>query len=160
MAIYNGTNIVLYIPTQDVDSDSSTTTWEPAALARSSSLSITQAHPDTSNKDSSGWADSLQGQRNWSVTFDGLTDFTLTLAASRPNVRAFWTYINTRSRFKISWGQDGYHFYGDVGVADLSINSEAEQPGTQSVSLTGKGALSLTADASSDIDAAATYPHA
>ena len=137
----NGTDLTLYIPTEDTDNDDASTTWEPIALSRSCSVSISADTPDASNKDSSGWAESISGQRSWSISFDGLVDFSLTLAGGQPNIVALWTYFNSRSKIKISYGQDGYYWYGDAYIASLEQTAENESTATFSGSLTGTGAL-------------------
>lgn len=158
MAVYNGTSITVYIPTEDTDNDDASTAWEPVALAKSASLNINQDTPDATTKDSAGWAQSIVGVRNWDVSFDGLTDFTLELSADRPNAKALFDYINSRSTIKIAWGLDGYHFYGDTQVTNLSMAADTENPSTFSASLKGTSTLALTSDGSADVDSSATYP--
>ncbi len=156
----NGTSFKLYIPTEDIDNDSSTTTWKAAAAGKSSTLNVNIDLPDSTTKDASAWAEHINGLRDWDVSFDGLTDMTQTLAAGTPNARAFFQIILDRSKNIIAWGQEGYHFYGKVSVSNLSLNSDMEQPVGHSVTLKGDGALSITADGSTDIDSSATYPEA
>jgi len=39
-----------------------------------SSLNVEQDLPDVTNKESAGWAEHINGLRNWSIDFDGLYD--------------------------------------------------------------------------------------
>ena len=162
MAKFTGTDIKLYIPTQDVDNDTSTTVWEPAALATESSLNVNVAGIDVTNKDSSGWAEELNGTRDWEVTFSGIADNALELSAGFPNVRSFFTYVNSRSKIKIAWGQDGYHWYGDAHIRNFSMSAGVEDKVTTSLTLKGTSTLSMTWDGTgpTDIDSSATYPNA
>ena len=60
MAIINGTNIQVY--------DASSTL---VAYAQTASITINMETRDISNKESGGFAESLEGQRNWEVSLDG-----------------------------------------------------------------------------------------
>lgn len=157
MAKINGTDVKLYMPTEDIDNDSSTTTWKAVALAEESSLSVDVDLPDVTTKDSSGWAESISGLRSWNVSMSNVTDWVQTLAAGTPNARAFFAYILTRSTVKIAWGQDGYHFYGNAQISNLSLSSPKEDKVTGSFSLKGTSALAVTMDGTTDIDSSATY---
>ena len=160
MAKINGTDIKLYIPTEGVDNDDASTSWEPAALAKSSSLNVTMDTPDATNKDSSGWGEHINGRRDWDVSFEGIVDFTLQLSADRPNVRAFYTYLNTREKIIIAWGQDGYHFYGRASVTNLSLSGDTEDVVSFSASLKGDSTLTSVVDGTTDIDSSASFPNA
>ena len=155
MAVINGTDLTIYIPTEDVDNDSSTTTWEPIALARSATINLSLDTPDASTKDSSGWAEVIGGQKSWTADFEGLVDFSLQ-GTAQPNVHQLWLYFTGRSKIKIAFGQDAYQWYGDAYITSLEQSAEAEQPVTFSGSLQGTSVLTYAIAA--DIDVAAGYP--
>jgi predicted secreted protein len=153
MAKINGTDLTIYIPSDT--NDNSATTWIPIALAKSSTLSISLDTPDASNKDSSGWAEVIGGQKGWSMDFDGLVDFTLT-DASGGNFDGLFTYFVNRTKIKCAFGQDSNYWYGDCFIASLDMSAEMESPVSYSGSLTGTGAL--TQGSNSNIDSSAAYP--
>lgn len=153
MAKINGTDLTIYIPGDA--NDNSATVWYPIALAKSASLSISLDTPDASNKDSLGWAESIAGQKSWSMDFDGLVDFSLTDASGGNFDGLFDFYIN-RTKIKCAFGKDLNYWYGDCFISGLDMSADMENPVTYSGSLTGTGAL--TQGNGADIDTSAGYP--
>lgn len=157
MPVINGTDLTIYIPTEDTTTDSSTTTWTAVALAKSASLSLSLDTPDASTKDSSGWAEVIAGQKSWSMSFEGLVDYSLT-DASGANVDGLYTYYVNRSKIKVAFGQDGYFWHGDGFINSLEQSAEMESPVSFSGGITGSGALTYVSDGVADIDSVAAYP--
>ena len=157
MSVINGTDLTVYVPTEATDADDASTVWTAVALAKTGSLSISADLPDASTKDSSGWAESIAGQRSWTMSTDGLVDFSLT-DASGANIDGLWDYFTNRSKIKVALGQDNYYFYGDSFIESLELSSEMESPVTFSASFKGTGALNLDSD--SIVTDASGYPNA
>ena len=60
MAILNGTDVKVYSASGTL-----------VAYAQTASITINMETRDISNKESAGFAESLEGQRNWEVSLDG-----------------------------------------------------------------------------------------
>jgi|TARA_R100000501_G_C2589306_1_gene89879 predicted secreted protein len=141
----NGTDIKIM--------DSSNNTL--VAYAQSGTLNVNMSTRDISNKESSGWTESMEGARNWDVSVDGAyawvdtSDTELTNSADD----MLNTYIglgsNTRSSVVIRFGTDststGDTFYeGTAWLTAFSVSAPTEDTATYSLSFTGTGALTVT----------------
>ena len=128
MAGINGTTIVL-----DVDGS-------PIARLTDTTLNVNQDLPDASNKDSSGWADHINGQRSWDISLDGHADM-----GDQENVETLFDLIANRSNVDIEFAtstSNDVKFTGTASLADMSVGAPNEDVATVSGSLTGQGALS------------------
>jgi predicted secreted protein len=128
MAALNGTT-VLY-------SQSGT----PLAMLTNTTLNVDQNLPDATTKGSGGWADHINGLRNWSIDVEGVASFTATTG----NVDKLAVLITTRASVTASFAPSTaglVRFSGTVNLANLSISAPMEDVVTVSGSLTGKGAL-------------------
>lgn len=132
MAAINGTLIVL--------NDNGTA----FALTTSATLNVEMDLPDASSKQSSGWADHIQGQRSFSVDLDGLADFEVS-----GSVQVLVDYILNRTTVSIEFepsagfagGTKGYSYQGDVSCSSVSIVAANEDTATLSGSFVGTGEL-------------------
>ena len=131
MAIINGTNVQVY--------DSSA---KLVAYAQTASITINMETRDISNKESGGFAEALEGQRNWEVSIDGAYAWTdaagsaLTYGADDLVTK----YIldsgsNTREAFVIKWGNTsaatGDTFYtGSAFLTSFSATGGTEDTAT------------------------------
>lgn len=138
MPAYNGTLILLQ--------DDGT----PFSLVTDATLNVDQDLPDSSSKDSAGWADHVKGQRSWSVDVDGRADFDST---DTGNVKVLFDYIDNRSDVTIEFEPDTASadvtgsvasWTGTASLANVSITAPNEDTVNFSGSFTGNGALTLT----------------
>lgn len=132
MAAINGTTVIL-----TEDSDGSLTA---IALLTDTTLNVDQDLPDSSNKDSSGWADHINGQRSWSIDLDGRADF-----GDQANVEKLFDMILNRENPDIEFATStsgDVKFTGTVSLANMSVGTPNEDVASVSGSMTGKGALS------------------
>jgi predicted secreted protein len=64
-SIMNATDVLIQFSTDGV-------TYSEVGRCTSASLSVSMETRDTSNKDSAGWRELLEGQKSWSLSGDGL----------------------------------------------------------------------------------------
>lgn len=130
MAAINGTTIIL-----DLDGS-------PLALETETTLNIEQALPDSSSKDSAGWADHINGQRSWSIDLNGRADF-----GNNDNVETLAALIIDRAQATIEWSSStsgDVKFTGTVSLANLTLGAPNEDVASLTGTLTGKGELTKT----------------
>ncbi len=138
MAVINGTTMLLLLDGVRIGATTSAT------------LNINVDTPESTNKDSAGWASHIQGVRSWDVSFDGFHDPAGTLSTEQ-----LYDEINERDATIICElatidGTGGGELYkGTVSVTSLSITADMEAPVTISGTLQGNGALSKGTVASS-----------
>tara|TARA_R100001460_G_scaffold73619_1_gene114494 strand:+ start:84 stop:512 length:429 start_codon:yes stop_codon:yes gene_type:complete len=114
--------------------------------ATSASLSINHNLRDTSTKDSGGWRDQLEGQRDFEVSVEGMVIFaTASGAISDLTVDELYTsYINTRTEFEIKFSTEvsgDYKWTGNAFMTSLSMDTPNEDSSTFSASFSGTGPL-------------------
>ena len=143
MAIINGTDLKVY--------DSSTKIL--VAYAQTASITINMDTRDISNKESGGFAESLEGQRNWEVTLDGAYAWTnpantvLTNASDDLVLKYMLDAgANTREAFVLRWGNtDGNtgdtYYQGSAFLTSFSATGGTEDTATFSMSFAGTGAI-------------------
>jgi predicted secreted protein len=115
--------------------------WNGTAIggATSGTLNINADLPDSTTKDSGGWAENIHGLRDWSIDVDALHDptnavFDETLAAA----------VLARAEVEVIFeGAPGSIYTGLGKISNLSKNADMEQPVSYSVSITGTGALAI-----------------
>jgi hypothetical protein len=121
MAKINGTLVVLYADGQ------------PIALQRGLDISYEQDLPDTSTKDSAGWAEHMNGRRSAKIELDALFSTTGVSGA------ALIAYITGRtSLLAVITGGVAAPFVGQVDVSSVKLSAPAENP------LAVAGSLSVT----------------
>lgn len=128
MAAINGTTVAL------------TVDGNPIALLTDTTLNIDQDLPDSSSKDSSGWAEHINGQRSWSIDLSGRADF-----GNQANVETLYDLIANRSQVdaEINPSNTGdTTFNGTVSLANMSVGTPNEDVANVDGSLTGTGELS------------------
>ena len=135
--IFNGTKLLLQMSTDDGSS------YTTIGHATSSSISLSLDLPESTSKDSGGYAEHIAGVRSGEVSFDGLVDYSDSF-----NSDQFIDYIigssNGRSHLYVSWGTatTGDKYYtAKCFVNSLEYSCEAESPATYSGSLTISGAI-------------------
>jgi len=109
------------------------------AHATSHTLNLEANMIDVSNKDSAGWAESIVGQKSWSIDIESL--FTFDAAYGFEELYDAWTARTSLSvKFSTEVSGDIY-FSGTVFVSSIPVEAPLEDATTYSVSLTGTGAL-------------------
>jgi predicted secreted protein len=126
----NGTDLLVYVGAT------------PIAHSTSATLNIEQDLPDATTKSSGGWADHINGLKNWSIDFDGLVDYSASYGAEElfDNLK---NGNNVTVKFSTTGVGDSY-WTGTASVASLSMTADMEAPVSFSGTFTGKGTLSRT----------------
>lgn len=112
----------------------------PLAMLTNTTLNINQELPDASNKDSGGYADHINGQRNWDISVDGVASF----VATTGNIDVLASAITNRTNVTVKFAPSTagqVQFTGQASVSGLSITAPNEDTVTISGTITGKGAL-------------------
>ena len=106
----------------------------------SATLNIEQDLPESTNKDSSGWAEHINGLRTWSIDFDGMYDETGSgLTANEIIAAIIGRSADTTIQFTPDSGTSGWE--GEGTFQSASLAADLESPTTFSGSITGNGAL-------------------
>lgn len=119
------------------------TTIDGVALAYSQSaeLSINQELFDTTTKSSSGWAEHGNGLRDWTISVEGLVDF-----SASANVVTLNGMIANRSQATVVFTDSATgdrKWTGTASLASLTISAPMEEAVSWSGELTGTGALAM-----------------
>jgi len=111
---------------------------------KSASLSLSADLPDTTTKDSAGWAEHLNnGLKEWNVDFDGLVDMSETIDVFDLSKKIIsGTSVSLYFQPATLVHQDQY-FYGNASLASLNVEAPNESPMTFSGSLKGNGVLRI-----------------
>jgi TP901-1 family phage major tail protein len=135
----NGTDIKVY--------DSSTNIL--VAYAQSGTLNVNHSTRDISNKESAGWAEAMEGARNWDISVDGAYAWTDISGSALTNGAddMLNTYIITRTSVVIRFGNvtattGNIYYEGTAWLTSFSVSAPTEDTATYSLSFTGTGALS------------------
>ena len=139
MAILNGTDIKVY--------DSGTTVL--VAYAQNGSPNLNLSLREITNKESSGWKESLEGLRDWSIDLDGAyawTDASGSVLTNGADDLALSSMITNRVALTIKFGSvagaTGDTYYtGSVFLTSFSVSAGTEDTSTYSMSFEGTGAL-------------------
>ena len=117
------------------------------AYATSASISMNHNLRDTSTKDSSGWRDQLEAQRDWEVSVEGMLIFVDgsggAIAGLTMN-ELYSTYIATRTEFTLMFSTEDtgdIKWSGQAFLTSLSADTPNEDSSTWSGSFSGTGAL-------------------
>ena len=143
-SVFNGTSLVVLIGTEVI------------AFATSCSLSIAIDTPDSSTKQSLGWADEIGGQKSWSLTTDGLatvvpgsvatyisTTELSNLAIARTAVTVKFTTVNNDTVGGVTPVTGDTIYSGSAFIESVDMTADMENPVTYSVSFKGTGALTV-----------------
>ena len=118
-------------------------------IAYATSASITMNHNlrDTSTKDSAGWRDQLEGQRDWEVSVEGMLIFVDgsggAIAGLTMN-ELFTNQIATRTTYELKFSTSvtgDIEWTGDAFITSLSADTPNEDSSTWSGSFSGTGPL-------------------
>jgi predicted secreted protein len=146
--IFNGTSLVVLIGTEVI------------GYATSCSLSLAIDTPDSSTKQSLGWADEIGGQRSWSLTTDGLatvvpgtvatyvtTAELNALAIARTAVTVKFTTVDNSTVGGITPVSGDVVYSGSAFIESVDLTADMENPVTYSVSFKGTGVLAIATNA-------------
>ena len=137
MAIFNGTDLVL-----QVQAAQGAATEYKLLHSTSCTLSMNVDTIDISTKDSAGFRDLLGGQKSFSLSADGLMDFTSTGSTTDPD-ELFTNMMNRTSvTFTFALATPAGHKYtGSAFITSLEVTGGVEDAPTYSVTLEGTGAI-------------------
>lgn len=133
--VINGTKFAVYLGGTKV------------AYATSASISMNHNLRDTSTKDSGGWRDQLEGQRDWEVSVEGMLIFTNLdgTAISGLTMNELYTnQIATRASYELKFSTEvtgDIKWSGTAFLTSLSADTPNEDSSTWSASFSGTGAL-------------------
>ena len=117
------------------------------AYATSGSVSINHSLRDISNKESSGWKEQLEGQRDWEMSCEGMVAF---LAAGGGAIggksvdELFTSYLATRTVLTVMFSTEvsgDLKYSGSAWLTSLSMDAPNEDNTTYSMSFSGTAAL-------------------
>jgi predicted secreted protein len=134
MGKINGTELLIYVDNVAVGG------------TRTCTFSMNQDLPDATTKDSGGWAEHIKGLRDWSVSFDGLYDPSLTY-----NYKELFELITDRTKevtikLQFNPGISGGDIVvaGAVSLDSLEITPDMEDVIAWSANAVGNGAPTTT----------------
>jgi TP901-1 family phage major tail protein len=138
MAIFNGTDLILKV------SPASAGAAVKLMHSQNVSLSMNVDTIDISTKDSAGFRDLLGGQKSFSLSADGLMDFSAT--AGDTDVQELFTQALDRTAVTFIFGIDDgtlYNMSGSGFITSIEVSGGTEDAPTYSVSIEGTGALTV-----------------
>ncbi len=146
MAIFNGTDLILKV------SETSGGTEYKLLHSQNVSLSVNADTIDVSTKDSSGWRDLIGGQKSFSLSADGLYDYSPTAGTTTDPSDLVTQMLNrTEVTFTFTYGGTlavGDTYYTGSGlVTSFEVSGGVEDAPTYSVSIEGTGALTQAVQA-------------
>tara|TARA_R100000664_G_scaffold10314_1_gene17090 strand:+ start:3731 stop:4162 length:432 start_codon:yes stop_codon:yes gene_type:complete len=115
--------------------------------ATSASISINHNLRDTSTKDSGGWRDQLEGQRDWEVSVEGMLIFVDGSGGAISDITAnelYSSYIASRTEFEVKFSTEvsgDVKWTGNAFMTSLSMDTPNEDSSTWSASFSGTGQL-------------------
>ena len=134
-SIMNATDVLIQFSTDGV-------TYSEVGRCTSASLSVSMETRDTSNKDSAGWRELLEGQKSWSLSGDGLVTYNI---ASADGYSDLWGYLTARTKLYVKFGStttDEKYYSGQGFLTSLDQEAGMEDNVTYSFSFEGTAALS------------------
>jgi len=130
MAKINGTNLLVYYD------------GLPIGHTTDCELTIDRDNPDASTEGSAGWTEHIGGAGSWSMSCNGLVDWTTTSGADELAAKII-ARASLTLKFSTEVSGDTY-FTGTGSISSYSISAPKEAPVSYSVSFTGNGALTQT----------------
>ena len=140
-SVMNSTDVVIGISTD------SGVTYSSIARATSASLSLNMDVRETTNKDSAGWRELLEGLKSWSLSADGLVCFN---TSGKLTISDLFGHLNSRTLITVKFGSAGTGekvYSGTAFVTAISQDGGFEDNVTYSVSFEGSGVLTEAANA-------------
>ena len=117
--------------------------WIDLPGQRGGSMSMTHTDVDVSNKDNSGWEDSVSTRRGWTFDVDGVADENNGAVVFL--VGTWLTGSDTDSRVNVRLtNEDGDTFNGWATLNNMDYDFPESDLVSYSCSFTGRGALTVT----------------
>lgn len=135
-SIMNSTDVVIQI------SEDGGTTYDIIGRATSASLSVSMETRDTTNKDSAGWQENLEGLKAWSLSGDGLVTYSISGDFDTPD--DLFTLLSNRTKVKVKFGSatsGEVDYTGDAYLVSYEQEAGVEENVTYSFGFTGTGVL-------------------
>ena len=135
-SIMNSTDVVIQI------SEDGGTSYDIIGRATSASLSVSMETRDTTNKDSAGWQENLEGLKSWSLSGDGLVTYSITGDYETPD--DLFTLLSNRTLVKVKFGSatsGEIDYTGDAYLVSYEQEAGVEENVTYSFGFTGTGVL-------------------
>ena len=104
-------------------------------------LNVNQDLPDTTNKESGGWAEHINGSKDWSIDFSGMYE-TEGTGETSPELMAI--IVAGTAAVTMKFGTSAAAASGWTGsgtLSNLSFEAPTEGPATVSGTIVGTGAL-------------------
>ena len=137
MAIVSGTNLRIFVGTEEI------------GRATECSLSTERDLPDSSNKDSLGWAEHILGQKSWSMSSTAFLDFVPD--GTDENFDSLLTTQFGTAQITIKFGvatgatvTGATEYSGTASIASMSLTAPNEDTNTFDIEFTGSGPLTST----------------
>lgn len=135
-SIMNSTDVVIQISEDDG------TSYDIIGRATSASLSVSMETRDTTNKDSAGWQQNLEGLKSWSLSGDGLVTYSISGDFDTPD--DLFTLLSNRTLVKVKFGSatsGEIDYTGDAYLVSYEQEAGVEENVTYSFGFTGTGVL-------------------
>jgi TP901-1 family phage major tail protein len=135
-SIMNSTDVVIQI------SEDGGTTYDIIGRATSASLSVSMETRDTTNKDSAGWQENLEGLKSWSLSGDGLVTYSISGDYDTPD--DLFTLLSNRTLVKVKFGSETsgeIDYTGNAYLVSYEQEAGVEENVTYSFGFTGTGVL-------------------
>jgi len=139
-SIMNSTDVVIQI------SEDGGTSYDIIGRATSASLSVSMETRDTTNKDSAGWQENLEGLKAWSLSGDGLVTYSISGDFDTPD--DLFTLLSNRTKVKVKFGSatsGEVDYTGDAYLVSYEQEAGVEENVTYSFGFTGTGVLTQAA---------------
>tara|TARA_R100001163_G_scaffold57445_1_gene45380 strand:- start:247 stop:681 length:435 start_codon:yes stop_codon:yes gene_type:complete len=122
------------------------------AYSTNATININHSPRSTTNKESSGYEENMEGLRNWDVSVDALyawLDPSGSAISNETLSEIFTGYWATRAKFSLTFGTTGSttgdtKYVGDAWLTSVSLTAPLEDTATFSASFQGTGALTQT----------------
>ena len=135
-SIMNSTDVVIQI------SEDGGTSYDIIGRATSASLSVSMETRDTTNTDSAGWQENLEGLKSWSLSGDGLVTYSISGDFDTPD--DLFTLLSNRTLVKVKFGSatsGEIDYTGDAYLVSYEQEAGVEENVTYSFGFTGTGVL-------------------
>lgn len=122
------------------------------AYSTNATININHSPRSTTNKESGGWEENMEGLRNWDVSVDALYAWMQPDGNPISNEtlsEIFTAYMETRAKFGLTFGvtttnQNDTKYSGDAWLTSISLTAPLEDTATFSASFQGTGTLTQT----------------
>ena len=122
------------------------------AYSTNATININHSPRSTTNKESSGFEENMEGLRSWEVSVDALyalLDPSGSAISNETLSEIFTGYWATRAKFSLTFGTTGSttgdtKYVGDAWLTSVALTAPLEDTATFSATFQGTGALTQT----------------